>query len=180
MTASVCVCHRVEHERVTNHRVVLPKPGDDEDMNIQRVHFEADTTASLDVLWDTLQDYETWSTWGPWQRSELEQPGRDAPAGTGSIRRLTIGCRVLREETCAFEPKREMRYRVLEGIPVRDYEGVVLLEPVGSDVHITWKSSFHGKPAIVGPLVRRSLQAQFPAIVHAFADAAEARDNIRG
>ena len=50
-----------------------------------------------------------------------------------------------------------MRYRVLEGIPVRDYEGVVLLEPLGSGVHVTWKSSFYGKPAIVGPLVRRSL-----------------------
>ena len=40
-------------------------------MGIQRVHSEADTDVSLDVLWDTLQDYETWSTWGPWQRAEL-------------------------------------------------------------------------------------------------------------
>jgi len=149
-------------------------------MGIQRVHFEVDTTASLDALWDTLQDYETWSTWGPWQRSEIERPGRETPSGTGSIRVLAIGRRVLREETTAFEPQREMRYRVLEGIPVRDYEGVVLLEPVAQGVHVTWKSSFYGKPAIVGPLVRRSLQAQFPNIVRAFTDAAEARDRIRG
>ena len=89
-------------------------------MGIQRVHFEVDTTASLDALWDTLQDYETWSTWGPWQRSEIERPGRETPSGTGSIRVLAIGRRVLREETTTFEPQREMRYRVLEGIPVRD------------------------------------------------------------
>ena len=148
-------------------------------MGIQRVHFEADTVASLDALWDTLQDYEAWSTWGPWQRAELERPGRDSLAGVGSIRALTIGRRVLREETTAFVPKREMRYRVLEGIPVRDYEGVVLLEPRGSGVHVTWKSSFYGKPAIVAPLVRRSLRAQFPNIVRAFIEAAEARDKVR-
>jgi hypothetical protein len=148
-------------------------------MNIQRVRFELDTPASLEALWRTLEDYASWSTWGPWTASEVERPGDTTTSGAGAIRRLTIGRRVLREQTSRFEPMHEMRYRVLEGIPVRDYEGVVQLRSDGSTTHITWSSSFHGKPSILGPLVRRSLQSQFPGIVRAFAAEAEARDGIR-
>ena len=148
-------------------------------MDKQRVHFELDTPASLEALWQTLEDYETWSSWGPWTASEIERPGDTTPPGVGAIRRLTIGRRVLRERTSLFEPMHEMRYQVLEGIPVRDYEGVVRLRPDGSTTHITWSSSFRGKPSILGPLVRRSLQSQFPGIVRGFAAAAEARDGIR-
>jgi len=148
-------------------------------MGVQRVRFELDTPASVESVWATLEDSATWSSWGPWDTSELERPGDTTPAGVGAVRRLAIGRRVLREETSRFEPMREMRYRVLSGIPVRDYEGVVELRALASGTHITWSSSFQGKPSIVGPLVRRSLQAQFPGIVRACAAAAEARDGIR-
>ncbi|HZP28706.1 MAG TPA: SRPBCC family protein [Acidimicrobiia bacterium] len=139
------------------------------------MRFELDTPASAEALWEVLEDYRTWSSWGPWQTSDVERPGDDLPAGVGAIRRLTIGRRVLREETTRFEPTREMRYRVLEGIPVRDYEGVVTLEPTDVGTRVTWSSTFRGQPTILGPVVRRSLQAQFPGIVGAFAAAAEAR-----
>jgi hypothetical protein len=66
----------------------------------------------------------------------------------------------------------------LSGIPVRNYEGVVELRTLASGTHISWSSSFRGKPSIAGPLVRRSLQAQFPGIVRACAAAAEARDRV--
>ena len=148
-------------------------------MGIQRVFFELETTASIEAVWDTLEDYATWSAWGPWETSEIERTGGTTPAGVGAIRRLGIGRRVLREETTRFEPLSEMRYLVLSGIPVRDYEGVVELQRVGSGTHITWSSSFRGTPSILGPLVRRSLQRQFPAIVRACATAAEGRDRIR-
>jgi hypothetical protein len=147
-------------------------------MDVQRVRFELDTPASVESVWATLEDYATWSSWGPWDTAAIERPGDTTPAGLGAIRRLRIGRRVLREETSLFEPMREMRYRVLSGIPVRDYEGVVELRALASGTHISWSSSFRGKPSIAGPLVRRSLQAQFPGIVRACAAAAEARDRI--
>ena len=154
-------------------------------MGVQCVRFELETPASAESVWETLEDTTTWSSWGPWDTSESERPGDTTPTGVGAIRRLRIGRRVLREETTWFEPMREMRYRVLSGIPVRDYEGVVELRPIASGTHIesgthiTWSSSFRGKPSLVGPLVRRSLQAQFPGIVRACAAAAEVRDQIR-
>jgi len=148
-------------------------------MGVQRVRFEVDTPASVESVWETLQDYGTWSSWGPWDTSEVERPGDTSPAGVGAIRRLGIGRRVLREETSLFEPMSEMRYRVLSGIPVSDYEGVVKVRADGSTTHITWSSSFRGKPSILGPLIRRSLQSQFPGIVRACAAAAEARDHVR-
>ena len=147
-------------------------------MNVQRVRFELETPASVESVWATLEDSTTWSSWGPWDTSEIERPGDTTPAGVGAIRRLRLGRRVLREETSVFEPMREIRYRVLSGIPVRDYEGVVELRPVASGTHITWSSSFRGKPSLVGPLVRRSLQAQFPGIVRGCAAAAEARERV--
>jgi hypothetical protein len=148
-------------------------------MKVQRVRYVHETPASVESLWATLEDYATWSSWGPWDVSEIERPGADHPAGVGAVRRLAIGRRVLREETTRFEPMREMRYTVLSGIPVRDYEGVVELEPVGDRTRITWSSSFHGAPAILGPIIRRSLQSKFGPIVTAVAAAAEAADRVR-
>src|SRR5205809_17127 len=73
-------------------------------MKVQRVSFELETPASPEALWEVLEDYQTWSEWGPWQTSEVERPGDDTPAGVGAIRRLTIGRRVLREETTRYDP----------------------------------------------------------------------------
>jgi Polyketide cyclase / dehydrase and lipid transport len=148
-------------------------------MGMQRVRFELDTPASIEALWDTLEDSATWASWGPWNTSEVERSGDTTRAGVGAVRRLRIGRRVLREQTSYSEPMRELRYRVLEGLPVRDYEGVVELQRLGSTTHVTWRSSFRGKPSVLGPLLRRSLQSQFPGIVQAFAAAAEARDRVR-
>lgn len=145
-------------------------------MQIQRVRYVHETTASIEALWAALADYASWSSWGPWDRSELEREGRGTAGGVGSIRRLTLGRRVLREETTVFEPMREMRYRVLDGIPMRDYEGVVQLDRVGPKVRVTWSSSFHGTPAVLGPVIRRSLQSKFGPIVRAVAAAAEAAE----
>lgn len=147
-------------------------------MKIQRVHYEHETTASAEAIWEVLTDAATWSAWGPWAESSQERAaeGPDGPAGVGSIRRLKFGRRLLREETTRFEPRREVRYTVLEGIPVRDYEGIVHLEPNPTGTRITWSSSFHGRPGVLGPLIRKSLQSKFGPIVTACAEAAEARE----
>src|SRR5215212_3749713 len=120
---SHCIGHALGAMGPTAHRG--RQPTDNErttSMHVQRVRFELDTPASVESVWATLEDYATWSMWGPWDTSEIERPGDTTPPGLGAIRRLRIGRRVLREETSLFEPMREMRYRVLGGIPVRDYE----------------------------------------------------------
>jgi hypothetical protein len=139
----------------------------------QRIEVVEECGAPAASIWALLEDTDNWSVWGPWRESELEREGSPPPSGVGAIRRLRVGRRVLREETTVFEPDREMAYRILSGIPVRNYEGRVRLDQVGSTATITWSSSFVGSFPGVGPLVRRSLEPKVAEIARRLARAAE-------
>jgi hypothetical protein len=140
---------------------------------MQRIEVVEECAAPPAVIWALLEDAENWSAWGPWRESELEREGMPRPAGVGAIRRLRVGRRVVREETTVFRPDREMAYRLLSGIPVRNYEGRVRLAQVGSKATITWTSSFVGSFPGLGPLVRRSLEPRVAETARRLARAAE-------
>jgi hypothetical protein len=144
---------------------------------MQRIEIIQDTGATAGSVWDVLSDVEGWASWGPWDDSEYERKGTTHPAGVGSIRRLQIGRRVLREETTEFDPElAETAYTVLSGIPVRDYEGRFKISRVGSKTRITWTGQFTGSLPGLGPLIRRSLTPKVEDIVERLARAAEASE----
>jgi hypothetical protein len=139
----------------------------------QRIEVIEECAAPPAFIWALLEDAENWSAWGPWRESELERAGFPSPAGVGAIRRLRVGRRVVREETTVFEPGTEMAYRLLSGIPVRNYEGRVRLTQVGSKAMITWSSSFVGSFPGLGPIVRRRYERKVAEMARRLARAAE-------
>jgi hypothetical protein len=140
----------------------------------QRIKVVEECAVPPAFIWALLEDADNWSAWGPWRESELERAGTPPPSGVGAIRRLRVGRRVVRQETTVFEPQREMRYRLLIGFPVRNYEGRVRLTQVGSKATITWTTSFVGSFPGLGPLARRSLEPKVAETARRLARAAEA------
>ena len=94
--------------------------------------------------------------------SELEREGTPPPGGLGAVKALTSETRrpiVSREEVTVFEPPSRFGYKLLSGLPLRDYNAAITLtEAGGGGTDITWRSQFDGKYPLIGPVFRRALQ----------------------
>src|SRR5438270_13190894 len=118
-------------------------------MGTQHIDVTVETQAPRGAVWRVHADSPRYAEWGVWDRSEMERPGTSEPYGLGAIRMLTQGKRSLREEVVAFEPGSRFDYRVLSGIPVRDYVGRVdLSDGAGGGTTIRWRSTFSAAPLI--------------------------------
>jgi hypothetical protein len=131
--------------------------------------------APREVIWTILAEGGSWSDWGPWTKSELEREGSPPPGGMGSVKRLTRGRLTLREEVTEFEAPIRYGYKLLSGLPVRNYRAHVTLSEAGDGTDIEWHSEFEGRLPGTGWLVRRSLQRAVNDVASRLADEAQRR-----
>jgi hypothetical protein len=109
-------------------------------------------------VWPLLEEVTTWTSWGPYERAELESPGSPQPNGVGSVRRFQVAGRTTRERVTISDAPTTFGYELLDGIPVRDYSARVSLrrEPLGTLV--TWSSQFRPSIPGTGAVIQRRLQ----------------------
>lgn len=127
-------------------------------MGRYHVDVEQRSAASPEQVWALLADVTTWSAWGPWDETTLAQQGSPPPEGPGAIRHLRRGRRVSVEVVVVADPARRLSYRLLAGLPIRNYLAEVTLEQRAGGTLIRWFSTFDsGRPlsgAIMQPLLR--------------------------
>ena len=109
---------------------------------VVKVSARAHSTAPPEAVWPLLADGGNWDRWARMSESKLQRKGSDDPNGIGAIRRFRTLRLVTREEVIAFDPPRHLAYRLLKGMPVRDYRADVELTPSGGGTDITWTSVF--------------------------------------
>jgi hypothetical protein len=80
-----------------------------------------------------------------------------------------------REEVTEFEPPSRYGYRLLSGLPVRDYRAQVTLSDAADGTEIHWHSEFDARFPGTGGLVRRSLQRVVRDVASRLAAEAERR-----
>lgn len=114
-----------------------------------------------------LADATSWPRWSPIGAAEVERRG----PGLGEIRRFTTGRVISREEVIAFEPPRRFAYRLLSGLPLRDYCAEVVITPAGDGSRIEWTSTFRGRWPGSGPLYRLVLDRFIGKVVDGLAAA---------
>ena len=133
---------------------------------MQVVEAKAHSPAPREQVWELVADARGWSRWGAWRSAELEREGTPPPGGLGAVKALTSETRgitgrpiVSLEEVTAFEPPSRFGYKLLSGLPLRDYDASIeLVEAPGGGTDITWRSQFEGKVPGTGGLFRRALQ----------------------
>ena len=110
----------------------------------KRVSFsaEARSAASPAAIYALLSDGATWPTWSPFQAFALEREGEAGGESKGAIRVFTSGRIRNREELTELSPDRLFSYSSLSGLPVRDHQASVRLEPVADGTLITWQERF--------------------------------------
>jgi len=70
------------------------------------------------------------------------------------------------EQVTGVEPERCIRYRVIEGGPLRHHNGEVVLLPSQEGCEVRWTIRFGSKYPLVGPLLRRVMQKMLDQILH--------------
>lgn len=81
------------------------------------------------VVWGIVSNHEHMSDWTPSRRVVLETPGSPDRNGVGAIRALHMFGPVIRERITRFEPPTTLQYRLVSGLPFRDYTGQITVEP---------------------------------------------------
>ncbi|MGV0597507.1 SRPBCC family protein [Mycolicibacterium porcinum] len=81
------------------------------------------------VVWGIVSNHEHMSEWTPSRRVVLETPGSPDRNGVGAIRALHMFGPVIRERITRFEPPTTLQYRLVPGLPFRDYTGQITVEP---------------------------------------------------
>ncbi len=105
-----------------------------------RIHRRA--AAPLETVWDVLYDQVGMSSWVPIVSIRLEREGDPPPNGVGAIRAVSRRPVKVREQITAVDAPTRLAYRMLSGLPVRDYVGETTLTADGSATDILWTISF--------------------------------------
>jgi carbon monoxide dehydrogenase subunit G len=121
---------------------------------------EIDVSRRIDAppaaVWALLDDSSTWPNWTSIDSFELER-GRDDATGLGEIRRFKTGPVTVREEIVEREAERRLSYRLLGGLPVRDYVAEIDLAAAGAGTDLRWHTTFDGKLPATGWFFRAML-----------------------
>ncbi len=134
---------------------------------------EADAVceAPREAAWEVLADASRWHEWGIWSHSVLERDGDPAPDGVGAIRAFTKRPITSREEVIVFEPGVRLVYRLLSGLPVKNYTGTITLHDHPAGSRISWRSEWESRV----PGLQRQLQKALEEISALAAREAERR-----
>ncbi|HEY7044549.1 MAG TPA: SRPBCC family protein [Nocardioidaceae bacterium] len=116
----------------------------------------ARSSADPGEVYRLLRDGATWPEWSAIKGFELEREGDGEPEGVGAVRVFVNGPIRGRDEVTGFAKDRQFRYNHLDGLPVRDYRGVVDLVPKDTGTEITWTVSFGPKYPGTGWVLQRA------------------------
>lgn len=141
-------------------------------MSQLEVQAEGVTRAGPEIVWPLVADANTYCHWGPWDDGGYRPPAA-GPSRQGSIQWFRYGRRTTSvEEIVEVEEPRRVVYKVVSGLPVKNYRAEITLTPTssgGTSIRwvATWDKTFMGK------LVRRKLRQIFPEIVTCLIAAAD-------
>lgn len=141
---------------------------------------ERTAEAPIETVFTVLADGAGWSTWTRIGETTLEREGEPAPDGVGALRLFRTGPYRTREEVTEYEAPEggtaRFGYRLVSGLPVRDYRAEVTLTATGATTTtVHWQGSFApGRPG-TRRLTALFLRAAVTGILRALVDEAERR-----
>jgi len=147
-------------------------------MTTLHVEAEGTTSAAPAAIWALVSDVESYCHWGPWSTACYGSKGEGAAGGVGAIRRLKLGRTTVVERVEEVDPQRRLVYRVVKGMPVRNYRAEVTITPTAEGARVRWSADWDR--TLAGRLVHRQLRSLYPQVVRSLISAAEAHGAAPG
>jgi uncharacterized protein YndB with AHSA1/START domain len=113
--------------------------------------------APREVVWSVMTDHVRYAGWGRAKTVAMDAVGSPDPNGAGAIRVFHAGPSKVREEVVEFDPPERMVYRLVSGVPARDYRSEMRLEVDGDITVLTWTSTFSERIPLTGKLLTRMM-----------------------
>lgn len=136
------------------------------------VQAEGTTRARPEVVWSLVANANNYAQWGPWNDGGYRPPS-PGPAQEGSVQWFRYGRRTTSvEQILEVDEPRRVAYKVVSGLPVKNYRAEVTLTPTSSGgTTIRWAASWD--KTLMGSVVHRKLLQLYPDIVAALVAAAD-------
>lgn len=125
---------------------------------MREILVHGDVPAAPRAVFTRFTDHQGWVDWAGVQEVVLRQRGDPPPNGLGAIRVMRARGIAVEEEVTRFDPPKCMAYRLVAGIPVREYEGEVHFEPGPVGTRVTWRVRFKATIPGTGPLLGRGIR----------------------
>jgi uncharacterized protein YndB with AHSA1/START domain len=122
------------------------------------IEAQALSSAPIHRVWKLLSEQEQWPSWSGFESVVIEEAGDPVRDGVGAVRRTKLGRTIGREEVTRFDAPHTYGYRLLSGLPIRNYEALVMLNETSGGTQIKWQSTFQEKIPFTGAMVARRLQ----------------------
>jgi len=131
--------------------------------------------ARPETVFDLLTDHRNYARVTPIRSSELEVEGDPPPNGVGAIRALRLVGPPIREEITEYDRPTRFSYRMLSGVPVRDYRATVIIAPGERGTTLRYRVSVTPPVAVMGFAVAWAIEAGVRALLRGLIAAAERR-----
>ena len=142
-------------------------------MSQLHVTAEGSTSADVETAWSLVADANSYPQWGPWNDGGYRPPGA-GPSREGSVQWFRYGRRTVSvEEVLQVDQPSRLIYRVVSGLPVRNYRAEVTITPTPGGTTIRWTATWDN--TMLGRVVYRKLQQIYPQIVRALVAEADRR-----
>jgi uncharacterized protein YndB with AHSA1/START domain len=140
------------------------------------IHIEVSRSiaAPREKVWALLADHEGMKKWAPVREVIRRRPGAPEPDGVGAIRTVRAYGMVMDERITAFKPGERLEYTLVEGAPIRDHAGEIVLTPDGDGTRVVYRVRFRPLVPGTGWLLERILRAGLERLLDGLRRRAEA------
>jgi uncharacterized protein YndB with AHSA1/START domain len=114
--------------------------------------------APAERVWQVLSDQNSMSKWIGFDSVSRTRDGTPDADGYGSERSMRGKLGSFVEQVTGVEPRRRIRYRVIEGGPITFHNGEVVLRPAGEGCEVGWSIRCRSKIPFAGGLLRHVMQ----------------------
>ena len=109
---------------------------------MHRIEVSERIAATPERVFSVVADHEGMKRWAGVREVVLRRPGAPDPNGEGAVRTVRAFGVVVDERITVFKPGERLEYTVIEGGPLRNHAGEVVLTPDGDGTRVTWAVRF--------------------------------------
>jgi uncharacterized protein YndB with AHSA1/START domain len=131
--------------------------------------------APISETFDWISNGHNYTQTAFFLHARLVREGREAPFGTGAVRRFTFPIGVVQEEITQYEPPYSLRYQVVKSVPPVNHQGgAVRLTETPDGTEVLWTSTVELRiPILAEKITHLVVPAMFGRAFSGVLDAAE-------